>query len=386
MKIATIGGAGHIGLPLSLILAKKYQVTIVDPSKNVNSIKNRVSPFIDPGIEKYINSPKVIKNLNFEKNLRNVETKFDCVIITLGTPIDEWGNPKIETLTEICLSSFNILKKNGILILRSTVSPGFTEKIYKKSTKLKLKILFCPERIAQAKSFTELFEIPQIVGINKKNNKIKNQIKKIFYFSPSVIFTDYISAELSKLYANFWRYSTFAISNQMYLISKYYGVSTNNILSLIKKNYKRAENIPSPGFAAGPCLYKDTIQIGSSFIGDFSVGNSAVKINENLVQTIAEDALKKSKKKKIIILGAAFKADCDDFRDSLSFKLHKILNRISNNQVIMYDPLVNHPKVFKKYHFKSYKNFFFILCAKHKIFKKILSKIPSANLINVWND
>ena len=220
MKLAIIGGAGHIGLPLSLLLAKKYKVTIVDPSSNVNLIKKGIKPFTDPGIENFLKDKTIKKNLSFSYSLDTLNDGFlfDCIIVTLGTPIDEWGNPKIDALLDVCTKAKNLLKINGLMILRSTVTPGFTRKTYLLFKK-KINIAFCPERIAQSRSFTELYEIPQIVGVFSGKKKYFNIIKKIFYFSPSIIFTDFISAELSKLYCNFWRYSTFAISNQLYLIS-----------------------------------------------------------------------------------------------------------------------------------------------------------------------
>jgi UDP-N-acetyl-D-mannosaminuronic acid dehydrogenase len=387
MKIAVIGGAGHIGLPLSLILAKKYQVTIIDPSPNTNLIKKGIKPFTDPGIDSFLKNQTVKNNLTFVNSLNDLSKKklFDCVIITLGTPIDEWGNPKINDLINVCFKAKEFLNKDGIIILRSTVSPGLTNKIYK-LFKNKINLLFCPERIAQSKSFKELYEIPQIVGKKNKNNKLNNIIKKIFYFSPSIIYTDFLSAELSKLYCNFWRYSTFAISNQLYLISNHYKVSTNNILRILRTDYKRAEQIPTPGFAAGPCLYKDTVQIGSSFSGDFTVGSSALKLNENLVMKVAENALEKAKNKPIIILGGAFKANCDDFRDSLSFKLEKYLKRISKNKISIFDPLIKHPKTSYNLSMQDLKKSFFIVGVKHNIFKKYLKIIKKENIINIWDD
>lgn len=383
MYIGIIGGCGHVGLPLSLILAKKFKVTIIDPSKNKNLVKKSRTPFKDEGIEKYLKNKVVQSNLNYEDSIDSSKEKFDIIIITLGTPVDEWSNPVADELIKISLNCKNRLKKSGILILRSTVTPGLNKKI---SKLLKgFHIFYCPERIVQGKSFIEMFEIPQIISYEKRNLQALSKVKKLFYFSPSFLESTFLEAELIKLFNNFYRYCSFSISNQMYLISEHYGVSYSNILKLMKKNYPRASDVPSAGLAAGPCLYKDAQQLASFFPGNFAIGNAALQINERLADYICLKALQMSKNKQIIILGAAFKANCDDFRSSLSFKILKNLQRNSDKKVILYDPYVDHPKVKKVYNLKI-KDSFFILATPHKIFYKILNKIDKKSIVNVWDE
>ena len=349
MKIGIIGGAGHIGLPMSLLLAKKHKVTIIDPSPNIIKIKKGISPFFEVGMDKLLKNKLILNNINFKKDIKINKEKFDAIVITLGTPIDEWNNPVVQDLIDIVDESLKNLEKNGILILRSTVVPGLSKKLYKKLYKKKINLLYCPERIIQGYALIELTKIPQIIGSNdnKINKHLDNNVKKIFFFTKKFIYTNYEEAELIKLFNNFWRYGTFALSNQMYLIAKNFNLSYQKILKNMKESYPRASDIPSAGFAAGPCLYKDTQQLFSSFSGNFSLGKATIEINEKLVDYVALDVSKLAKQKKIVILGAAFKANNDDFRDSLSFRLYKILNRISFNKVVLYDPFVKHEKVSK---------------------------------------
>ena len=383
LNIGVIGGCGHVGLPLSLILAKKYKVTIIDPSKNKNLVLKKKSPFKDDGIEKYLNNKFVQNNLDYLDDLKYSKKKFDAIIITLGTPVDEWSNPIAEDLVNMSLECKKFLKKNGILILRSRITPGLSQKI--SQILQNCHVFYCPERIVQGKSFIEMFNIPQIISCDKKSNNLKKKLKKIFYFSPSFLEVSFVEAELIKLFNNFYRYCSFSISNQMYLISENYEVSFSKILKIMKYNYPRAKDVPGAGLAAGPCLYKDTQQLASFFPGNFSIGNAAIQINEKLADHICLKAIKIARSKKIIILGAAFKANCDDFRSSLSFKILKNLKRLSNKEIILYDPLVNHPKVLKKVEFNLKKDFF-ILATPHKIFKKFLYKIPKKQILDIWND
>lgn len=387
-KIIVIGGAGHIGLPLSLLLAKRFKVSIVDPSKNLKLIKSQQAPFLDQGINKFLKNDKIFKNLSFYESIEKIKLrpfdKFEIAIVTLGTPVDEWGNPETQNLEKVFKSLTKLIKPKGFVILRSTVTPGFTKKISKKFPSLTF--AYCPERIAQGKSFTELFTLPQIIGLEKQLKKNISTLKKIFYFSNDYQITDTVSAELVKLFANFWRYSTFAISNQIYLISNLFGKSSNNIIDLMKYKYPRIKDISKPGLTAGPCLYKDTQQLIASSKNLCEIGKAAIRINEGLVYSLCDDAVKRSKNKKIIILGAAFKPNCDDFRDSLSFKIYKHLIRITNKSITLVDPKVNHPKVSKNYKFKNFKDYFYIIATPHKEFDSLINKIPKQNQINIWDD
>ena len=388
MKIGIIGGAGHIGLPMSLLLAKKHKVTIIDPSPNIIKIKKGISPFFEVGMDKLLKNKLILNNIDFKKDIKTNKEKFDAIVITLGTPIDEWNNPVVQDLIDIVDESLKNLEKNGILILRSTVVPGLSKKLYKKLYKKKINLLYCPERIIQGYALIELTKIPQIIGSNdnKINKHLDNNVKKIFFFTKKFIYTNYEEAELIKLFNNFWRYGTFALSNQMYLIAKNFNLSYQKILKNMKDSYPRASDIPSAGFAAGPCLYKDTQQLFSSFSGNFSLGKATIEINEKLVDYVALDVSKLAKQKKIVILGAAFKANNDDFRDSLSFRLYKILNRISLGKIILYDPLVDHKKVMTNKNLLNVKKNFFVLATPHKIFNKLLKKIPANNLYNIWKN
>ncbi len=272
MKIGIIGGCGHIGLPLSLLIAKNHKTTIIDTSKeNIELVKKRKAPFQEDLINDYLKKKYLNKNLSFCEDIKDLSKKnFDAIIIAIGTPVDEWGNPETEALTKLCIKSSKLLKNSGSLILRSTVTPGFSKTLSKK-IKNNIKIFYCPERIAQGKSFTEIFKLPQIVGKTNVKDKIST-IKSIFKgIIPLYLTTDSTSAELSKLFANFYRYASFAISNQIYTACKNFGSSTKEVLELIKYKYPRSEGIARPGLTAGPCLYKDTQQLVASLNNSFPI-------------------------------------------------------------------------------------------------------------------
>jgi UDP-N-acetyl-D-mannosaminuronic acid dehydrogenase len=134
-------------------------------------------------------------------------------------------------------------------------------------------------------------------------------------------------AELTKLFLNAWRYIQFAVGNQFYTMATERGLDYRRIYHAMTHHYKRGD-LPGPGFAAGPCLLKDTMQLAAAYRNQFFLGHAAMMVNEGLPGFLV-DALERDtgspRGKKVGILGMAFKKDIDDTRDALSFKLKKIL-------------------------------------------------------------
>ena len=145
--------------------------------------------------------------------------------------------------------------------------------------------------------------------------------------APELTLLKPIEAEFAKLFNNAYRYIEFAVTNQFYLIAKSAGLDYKLILQAMKHNYPRAQNIPTPGFAAGPCLVKDTMQLLAFARNEFALGNAAIMVNEGLPLHIIGD-LRRSydlSKMTVGLLGMAFKAESDDPRASLSYKFKKAL-------------------------------------------------------------
>jgi UDP-N-acetyl-D-mannosaminuronic acid dehydrogenase len=150
-----------------------------------------------------------------------------------------------------------------------------------------------------------------------------------------------IEAEFAKLFTNAYRYIGFAITNQFYLIAKSAGLDYNMILQAMKHDYPRAAYIPTPGFAAGPCLVKDTMQLLAFARNEFALGNAAIMVNEGLPLHVIDELRKTHDLGKMTIglLGMAFKAESDDPRASLSYKFKKALAGVAR-EVLTTDPFV----------------------------------------------
>ena len=382
-NICIIGGAGHVGAPLGIALSSKgYKVILIDKNqKNINKINKGQMPFLEDGCEKLLPLELKKKRISATSNLLEVK-QCKYIIICLGTPVNTNFNPNLTNF----LNFFYLLKKHltsrHIIIIRSSIYPGICNKVYNIIKNKCKNLSYCPERIAQGKSLKELPKLAQIVS--GKNNKSKIESAKIFKkICKKTIFTEIAEAELIKLFSNAYRYINFSISNQFYMMSKKNKLDFFKMRNIMRDNYDRNISIPSAGFAAGPCLLKDTMQLSSFYKHNFSLGKSAMKINEGLPKFIIDDLEKNFnlKRKTIGVLGLAFKAENDDIRDSLSIKLLKYLKSkkiktlqsdeyYKNKKNISTKALINRSDII-------------VIATPHKAYKKL--KISSKKvLVDIW--
>ena len=326
--VCVIGGCGHVGLPLSIALADKGQnVVIYDINEeSIDSVNSGMMPFMEKGADEILQKVSRV-NLLATADM-NVISKSKFIVIIIGTPVDEHLNPYFGLIKTLIEQISPFLNNEQIIILRSTVFPGSTEKIKNilQNEFPEISVCFCPERIAEGKAMEELYSLPQIVsGFNATSVEEVSELFK--NLTDEIIVTSPLEAELSKLFTNSWRYIQFATANQFYMIAKEFGADFYKIYESMTKKYPRTKSFPKPGFAAGPCLFKDTMQISAFTNNKFFLGHSAMLINEGLPNFIVEQMKNELnlQDKVVGILGMAFKAESDDKRESLSYKLKKIL-------------------------------------------------------------
>jgi UDP-N-acetyl-D-mannosaminuronic acid dehydrogenase len=227
--------------------------------------------------------------------------------------------------------------------LRSTVYPGVTAMVERLVERLGLDVdvVFCPERIAEGKAMVELRELPQIVA--SRSDRGRERATKLFRsLCDEVVYLEPEEAELAKLFTNTWRYIKFATANQLYMMANDFGLDYERIRSAVTHNYPRAADLPGAGFAAGPCLFKDTMQLAAFNNNNFHLGQAAVSINEGLpLYVVAQlEQHHDLSTMTVGILGMSFKAESDDTRSSLSYKLKRIL-RFKAARVLTTDPFVH---------------------------------------------
>lgn len=382
--ISIIGGAGHVGLPLGIMFAeKKYRVQLIDVNiKNINKINKGIMPFKEDKANIILKNQIKKKKIFASNDLKLVKLS-KYIIICIGTPI----NKKLQPETKNFLSFFKNLKKSfskkSIIIIRSSVYPGISDKAYKICKNKNNNISYCPERIVQGKSLIELPKLPQIVS-GFTNKSIKESENLFLKISKKIIITSVLEAELIKLFSNSYRYIMFSISNQFFKICNDLNINFEKLRLNMINGYERNSGIAKPGFTAGPCLLKDTMQLSSFLKSRFHLGHSAMKINESIPIYLIKNLERKYnlKNKTIGVLGMAFKAETDDIRDSLSLKLINYLKK-KRIKYLYSDPYYKDKKtISEKILIKN--SDFIIVTVPHKKYKKM--KIPKKKeLIDIWN-
>jgi UDP-N-acetyl-D-mannosaminuronic acid dehydrogenase len=292
--VCVIGGAGHVGLPLSIALADKGQkVVIQDINKDTLAlIEKGKMPFLDKGADAALN--RVIHKTLFATTDPAVVSKARFAIVVIGTPVDGHLNPELRTLSRLSDELGPQLRGGQIVILRSTLYPGTTERFRAHLKKFQpgVEVCFCPERIAQGRALEELHSLPQIVG--GFDSSAVEQVSALFrLLTQDIVNVTPLEAELTKLFTNAYRYIQFAIANQFYMIAGDYQVDWHRIYSAMTFNYPRLVGFPKPGFASGPCLFKDTMQLSAFTNNKFFLGHGAMLVNEGLPNFLVERVKKK---------------------------------------------------------------------------------------------
>lgn len=384
-KVVIVGGGGHVGLPLALVLADSgFLVVSLDISKNVvEAINSGVMPFMEEGGQQLLRKTLGDKSFYASTDHKEISTA-EILIVVIGTPVDEHLNPDPNSVVHAMSACIPYMNSNQLVVLRSTVFPGVTARVKNllAQNNLNPDITFCPERIIEGHALKELHELPQIIGANNEN--ASNRASAIFEtLGVKTIRVTPEEAELAKLFTNVWRYIKFAAANQFWLMSNEAGLDFSKIREAVTFDYPRASDLPNAGFSAGPCLFKDTMQLAAFSNNNFGLGHSAMMVNEGLPLYVVKKIEEKYNLKdlKVGILGAAFKGESDDIRSSLSYKLKKILEFKTKN-VVMTDPYVTTDTKLVSLEQAVAESDILIIGAPHKIFRELATTKP---VIDIWN-
>ena len=384
--ICIAGGLGHVGLPLGLLFSKSGQkVILYDVNQEaINIVLQGKMPFMEQGAEKILQ--EVLNHSLFLSSDKKTIRESHFIIVCIGTPVDEHMNPQYTGFKKFFSEILDFLHDEQHIILRSTVFPGTTQKVkeYLESKGKHPKLSYCPERIAEGKALEELSTLPQIVS-SFDQVSLKETKELFLSITPEVIALSPMEAELAKLYTNAWRYIRFAIANQFYQIAVQKNVDFYNIYKAMTYHYPRTKDFPQAGFTAGPCLLKDTMQLAAFSDNSFFLGHAAMLVNEGIPNFIVQRLKGQySLKEKVVgILGMAFKGEIDDPRDSLSYKLKKILE-MEAKEVLCTDPFVKDASLHSLEEVIRRSNIM-IVGAPHSTYKSLDINFSKTTLIDIWN-
>ena len=407
MKVCVIG-SGYVVLVTGICFAAndKHDVVFFDTnSKKIEDLKKDKIDIHEKNLTKRLQSAKKFKKINFSKNLSDGINNSKVIFVTVGTPINKKGNIDLSQIKEVTNQIANVLKKSNsykVIIYKSTIPPGtisnyclpIIEKITKKRNGIDFGVASNPEFLREGSAVYD-FENPKkiVIGINdKKTKKIVLSIYKNYLSNNKIINVNIETSEMIKYFSNSFFALLISFGNQLGNFCEKINVDFMEVLQavgwdnrfLTKKENKKPDflNYLIPGIGyGGSCFPKDIktlIQTAKKNSTNLSILQEVDKVNESQSKIITKkifQILKDNKKiKKILVLGATFKENTDDLRNSTSIDL---INNLSNKNldISIYDPIL----VKKNYNQK--KSFF------HKKVKYLynLKAIKKYNMIVVNN-
>lgn len=384
--VAVLGGAGHIGLPLALTFVQCGLSTAIydlDASALAEIGAGRL-PFLERGGPEALAAALASGRLTLAST-PEVLASCRIVVCTVGTPVDEHLNPRFSAIHRAIDSCGEHLRDGQVFVLRSTVFPGISEQVREHFRRRgrAIDVAFCPERVAQGQSLEEFRSLPQLVSAF--DARTLAEVRDLFSrFAPEVIELPPPEAELCKLMTNAWRYLQFAAVNQFYTIATEHGLDFGRILHGCRHHYPRMQGMPGPGLAAGPCLFKDTMQLAAFSHNGFMLGHAAMVVNEGLPNHLIALARERAplRGRTVGILGMAFKAGSDDPRDSLSYKLRKLL-LLEAGEVLCTDPHVRDATLVPLAEVLARAEVLFV-ATPHREYRG-LAVPPATQVVDVWD-
>ena len=349
LDLVVVGGGGHVGLPLSLAFAQAgLRVGICDTSQQtLDTIAEGRMPFREVGAPELLVQMLAAGRLEMSTSPSMLRRTAN-VIVVIGTPIDEFMYPSMAIFDQVAAQMAPHLKPEALVVLRSTVYPGTSPYLAAAlvARGSNVKVAFCPERVTEGNALDELHHLPNIIGADEVETG--DRAEALFArLGTTAVRTTTCEAELAKLFTNAWRYLRFAIANQFLVMSHNAGIDHEHVLEAMRTGYSRAADVPSPGFAAGPCLLKDTMQLAALAADHFALGHAAVQANEGMpafVVGVLQRRYGALQGRTVGVLGMSFKPESDDIRSSLSYKLRKLLTW-TGATVLCTDPYVNDPRL-----------------------------------------
>jgi UDP-N-acetyl-D-mannosaminuronic acid dehydrogenase len=384
LDLVVVGGCGHVGLPLALAFAEAgRRVGIYDIDRDkIEQVRSGSMPFMERGAAELLKKVLATGRLDIGNDPAMLG-RTATVVLVIGTPIDEFMNPSVRVFEHAIDELAPHLGSGALVILRSTVYPGTTDYVASRLQDIDIDadVVFCPERIAEGYALEEIGSLPQLIGASTERGF--ERAESVFsVLNVEIVRTLPKEAELAKLLTNTWRYLKFAIANQFFQIAHAADLDYDRILHAIRHNYPRAKDLPGPGFAAGPCLLKDTMQLAAFSTDHFPIGHAAMTINEGLpgyiVDTLERRGLLKSRT--VGVLGMAFKGESDDPRTSLSYKFPKLLH-FKGARVLTTDPYVEDPKLTPLEEVLE-KADLFVIGAPHKVYGEVDFK--GKQVVDIW--
>ncbi|MHA1651739.1 MAG: nucleotide sugar dehydrogenase [Candidatus Helarchaeota archaeon] len=358
IKVAVFG-LGRIGLPTALLFAEKGVIVYgVDTQKSIVELIKTGNAHIDePGLTELLK--KVLENNNFfiTSDSRDAMNKSDVAIICVPTPVKADKVPDYSNIIEVCNMGLQFLKRDDLIIVESTISPGTIENVMipliETNTGLKAGkdygIACCPERANPGQIITNFRSTPRIIGgYTKKSTEITTAMYQYITDAEIIQVSNDRTACAVKLTENIFRDVNIALFNELAILYEKLGLDIIEIIEAASTKWNFQPHYPGAG-VGGPCLpanpyylIQEAIKVG--FVPYLI--RMAREINDRMPQHIIEltlealnQAEKSVKNAKIAILGVTYKPNVHDFQLSPAISIIHILTQLKA-ELSIYDPLI----------------------------------------------
>ena len=365
LRVCVIG-IGRIGLPTALSFAKSGLQTIgVDINqKLVENINSGKFPLKDePGYDEIFDSVLKTKKFSATTKIEDAVPNSDLILLSLPTPMDENNVPDYSALRTVASKLSDILSPNSLVIVESTVEPGFIEdemvSLISKSGRLEIEKSFfigvCPENANPGEILHDFTNLPRLVGgINLNITKIIKSIYNFVFSVELVEMPDCKTANVVKLTTNVFRDINIAFISELSLMFEKLGIDTNKVLEAAKKKYNFQVHYPGAG-VGGPCLPINSYQLLNTARRTgvkLSIIESGRKVNEKMpdhVIDLISDAFRESNIRldgsDILIFGVSYKPNVKDIQLTPAEHIIEKLKNLGVN-VHIYDPYFTSTKIF----------------------------------------
>jgi len=342
-KIICVLGLGYIGLPTACFLASSgYRVIGVDlDEKKINKLKNKQLPFQEPGLQKIFQ--KAFKNMNFSVKIQPA----NVFIIAVPTPISNNKKADLRFVKQAARDIRRVLDNGNLVIIESTVPPGTSEKVVlpilkKKDKNLQIYLSHAPERAIPGRTIKEMAENDRIIGgIDKKSAELTKLIYSSFV-KGKIYLTDVTTAEFVKLIENSFRDINIAFANELAKLCDNIHINVWEAIKLANLHPRVNIHLPGPG-VGGHCIAIDPWFLIKRGVNGTKFIKLARNINDSMPDYVigrVAEMLKGIKKPTVTILGVAYKANVDDWRETPALRIIKLAKK-KGWQVKVHDPYVN---------------------------------------------
>ena len=356
MNIVIIG-TGYVGLVTGVGLANLGNtVDFIDLDENkINNLSSKKITFYEPGLEEYFNNDETFKRMSFSSDYTSIEWEnIDIVFVCVQTPNNIETNSVDTKFLESAIKEINNVNNNDLVItVKSTIPPYEIEKVCEKVGMDSSKLTFNPEFLREGTAVEDFFTPDRIVLGGADKEKLNKLIELYSEFECEIITTDSISSQLIKYLANTYLPLRLSFVNEATRLIDYSGGNLDDVLKGVGLDNRIGQHYfrPSPSWG-GSCFPKDLVEVNNFYDHkklNLPLISNIINSNDIHVDWTSQnirDLYESKNLEGVILIGAAFKEDTDDLRNSPTTEVFKNLKSSIEN-VIIFDEIINNEDIVK---------------------------------------